>query len=80
MRYNTELSFCIAEGGLLKLKGAGRVYPWESGLGINRRSFSLGFFLLEEVFVLNGLLHGWLTRPISLIILCGKQREEVRSY
>lgn len=22
MRYNTELSFCIAEGGLLKLKGA----------------------------------------------------------
>lgn len=56
------------------------VYPWESGLGTNRRSFSLGFFLLEEVFALSGLLHGWLTRPISLIILCGTQGEKVRSY
>lgn len=40
----------------------------------------LGFFLLEAVLALSGLLHAWLTRPISRTILKeGKQRESGKS-
>lgn len=34
----------------------------------------MGFFLAAGAFVRAGLLHGWLTRPMSLTILSGHHR------
>lgn len=56
------------------LSGDGRawvplLYLWASALGAYSRSLILGFFLFKAVFGLKGLLHAWLTRPISRMIL-----------